>query len=169
MSIWLIIAGLLFFVALAVEGFNAVAPDMFAAAVREAEIKEEISELHHDLGMADKKLESSKASADSNAAEVEKLRQESIRLERELNQRKDVPPVLVYRIAPPSPTLLRYRASVTKPLPEDADAQQKLVWRSPAVVETWAISPQQAKEQASHHFRRDLGYAVAAFVRRDET
>ena len=169
MSIGLIIAGLLFFVALAVEGFNAVAPDMFTTATREAEIKEEISKLHHDLGMADKKLEASKASADTNAIEIEKLRQETIRLERELNQRKEVPPVLIYRVAPPSPTLLRYRATVTKSLPEDADPQQKLVWRGPAQIETWAISPQQAKDQANHHFRRDLGYAVSAFVRRDET
>lgn len=169
MSIGLIIAGLLFLLALAVEGFNAVAPDMFTAATREAAIKEEISKLHHDLNMADKKLETSKASADSNAAEIEKLRQESIRLERELTQRKEVPPVLVYRIGPPSPTLLRYRASVSKSLPEDADPQQKLVWRAPAQVETWAMSPQQAKEQASHPFRRDLGYAVGAFTRRDET
>jgi hypothetical protein len=168
MTIWLLLTGLLFFMALLAEAANFVAPDLFSGMAREPALKEEISRLHHDLTQADKKLETTKASTSKAAAEFEQLRQDSIRLERELNQRKTVPPVLVYRIATPSPTLLRYRATVTKSLPEVADPHQQLVWRAPAIVETWAASPRDATLQAQHHFRPELGYAVSAFVRRDD-
>jgi hypothetical protein len=168
MTIWLLLAGLLFVLALLAEAANFVAPDMFSTATGEPALKEEISRLHHDLTHAEKRLESTKASATKAVSEIEQLRQESIRLERELNQRKLVQPVLVYRIAPKSPTLLRYRAPVAKSLPEVADPQQALIWKMSGIVETWAASPRDAAIQAQHHFRPELGYSVGAFVRRDD-
>lgn len=168
MTVWLLLAGLLFFLALLGEAANFAAPEMFAGVIREGALKEEISRLHHDLTQAEKKIESTKAAASKNASETEQLRQESSRLERELNQRRNVPPILVYRITPPSPTLLRYRAPVTKSLLDPPDSHQALIWKASCLVETWATSPRQAADQARHHFRPELGYSVGAFVRRDD-
>ncbi len=92
-----------------------------------------------------------------------------MRLEHELAQRRRVPPVFVYRIGPPSPTQLRYRAPVSKRLPAEAAPHQSLVWATSCVIETWANSPRQAGEQAGQQFRAELGYSVGAFVRKDET
>ena len=168
MTFWLLLTGMLFFLALLAEAANFVAPDLFSGMTREPALKEEIGRLHHDLTQADKKLETGKASANKAASDIEQLRQEAIRVERELHQRKTVPPVLVYRIAAPSPTLLRYRATVSKTLPDSADPHQVLIWKAPAIVETWATSPRDAALQAEHHFRPELGYIVGAFARRDD-
>jgi hypothetical protein len=168
MTFWLLIFGVVAGAALLCEIAVRLAPDLFAGQSRESALKEEVSKLRHDLTMADKKIESMKAAGRSADAEIEAARIEINRLEREHNQRKRVPPVFIYRIGPPSPTQLRYRAPITKQLPEQADAHQTLVWRTSSLVETWAHTPRQATQQAMQQFRAELGYSVGAFVRRDE-
>ena len=168
MTIWLLIFGVVAGAALLCEVVVHLAPELFAANSREATIKEEISKLHHDLTTVDKKIESMKTSTHTSDAAIEAARVEINRIDREITQKKRVPPVLIYRIGPPSPTQLRYRAPLTKQLPDQAEAHQTLVWRRPCVVETWAHTPRAAAQQAHQQFRPELGYSLGAFVRRDE-
>jgi len=168
MTFWLLIVGVVAGAALLCELAVRLAPELFAAHSRESALKEEVSKLHHDLTTAEKKIESMMASTRASEAEIEAARVEINRLERELSQRKRVPPILIYRIGPPSPTQLRYRAPISKKLPAEPEPHQALVWRTPCLVETWAHTPRQASQQANQQFRAELGYAVGAFVRRDE-
>jgi septal ring factor EnvC (AmiA/AmiB activator) len=168
MTLWLLIFGVVAGAALLCEVIAHLAPELFATNSREAALKEEISKLHHDLTTADKKIASMKTSTRASDAEIEAARLEINRIDREITQKKRVPPNLIYRIGPPSPTQLRYRAPITKQLPEQAEAHQTLVWRTPCAVETWAHTPRQAAQQAHQQFRPELGYSLGAFVRRDE-
>jgi hypothetical protein len=168
MTFWLLIFGVVAAAALLCEVAVHMAPELFAAHSRESALKEEVSKLHHDLSTAEKKIESMLASSKATDSEIEAARLEINRLDRDVVQRKRVPPILIYRIGPPSPTQLRYRAPITKQLPSDAEPNQALVWRTPCVVETWAHTPRQASQQASQQFRAELGYSIGAFVRRDE-
>jgi len=168
MTFWLLIFGVVAGAALLCELAVRLAPELFAANSRESALKEEVSKLRHDLTTAEKKIASMLASTRAADAEVEAARIEINRLERELLQRKRVPPILIYRIGPPSPTQLRYRAPVTKQLPGEPESHQALVWRTPCVIETWAHTPRQAGQQAAQQFRAELGYSIGAFVRRDE-
>jgi hypothetical protein len=168
MSMWLLIFAVVAAAALLCEVAARLAPELFAANSREGAIKEEISKLHHDLTTADKKIESMRAASRTSDTEIEAARLEANRLDRELVLKRRVPPVLIYRIGPPTPTQLRYRAPITKQLPEQVEPHQSLVWRTPCVVETWAHTPRAAAQQAHQQFRPELGYSVGAFVRRDE-
>ncbi len=168
MTFSLLIFGVVAGAALLCELAVRLAPELFAANSRESALKEEVSKLHHDLTAAEKKIESMKVSTRAADTEIEAARVEIHRLERELAQRKRVPPILIYRIGPPSPTQLRYRAPITKQLPAAPEPDQALVWRTPCIVETWANTPRHASQQASQQFRAELGYSVGAFVRRDE-
>lgn len=168
MTVWLLIFGVVAGAALLCELAINMAAELFGTSDRESAIKEEISKLNHDLTQADKRIASLKASTRAANGEIEAARQEVLRLEHEMTKRKTVPPILVYRIGPPSPTQLRYRAPLAKRLPPEPEPHQALVWRTPCFIETWAHSPRHAAQQASQQFRTELGYAVGAFVRRDE-
>ncbi|MBV8535740.1 MAG: hypothetical protein JO128_09115 [Alphaproteobacteria bacterium] len=168
MTFWLLIFGIVAAAALLCELAVHAAPELFSTHSREAALKEEVSKLRHDLSTAEKKIESMLASSKATDGEIEAARLEINRLERELAQRKRVTPILVYRIGPPSPTQLRYRAPITKQFSGEPEPHQALVWRTPCIVETWAHSPRAASQQASQQFRAELGYSVGAFVRRDE-
>lgn len=168
MTFWLLIFGVVAGAALLCELAVHVAPELFAAHSRESALKEEVSKLRHDLATAEKKIESMLTSTRAAGAEIEAARIEINRLERELVLRKRVPPILIYRIGPPSPTQLRYRAPLTKQLPGEPEPHQALVWHTPCIVETWAHTPRQAGQQALQQFRAELGYSIGAFVRRDE-
>jgi hypothetical protein len=168
MTVWLLIFGIVAGAALLCELAVHMASDLFGTTHREAALKEEVGKLHHDLTHAEKKIGGLKDSRRAAETQMEAARQELTRLERDLNQRKRVPPVFVFRIGPPSPTQLRYRAPITKQFPADPEPTQALIWRTPCLVETWATSPRQAAQYAGQQFRAELGYAVGAFVRRDE-
>ena len=168
MTFWLLIFGVVAGAALLCELAVRIAPELFAAHSRESALKEEVSKLHHDLSAAEKKIESMLASSKATDAEIEAARIEINRLERDFVQRKRVPSILVYRIGPPSPTQLRYRAPITKQLPGQPEPHQALVWRTPCLVEIWANTPRHAGQQAGQQFRTELGYSIGAFVRRDE-
>lgn len=168
MTVWLMIFGVVAGAALLCELAVRMAPDLFGTSRREGTLKEEIGKLHHDLTTAEKKIGGLKDALRASGTQMESARQELTRLERDLNQKKRVPPVLVFRIGPPSPTQLRYRAPITKQLAPEAEPTQALIWRTPCVVETWASSPRQAAQHGSQQFRAELGYAVGAFLRRDE-
>lgn len=168
MTVWLLIFGVVAGAALLCEVAIYMGSELFGTAHREATLKEEISKLHHDLTQGEKKIESMKASTRTAGADFDAARQEIARLEHELLKRKTVPPVFVYRVGPPSPTQLRYRAPLTKRLPPEPEPHQALIWKTPCLVETWAHTPRQASQQAVQQFRTELGYAVGGFVRRDE-
>jgi hypothetical protein len=168
MTLWLLLTGFLFVLALLAESANLLGPQMFAVMGRDGALKDEISQLQRDLAQIEKKFDAAKAATAKSITEIEKLRKEASRLERELDDRRAVVPVLVYRIAQSSATLIRFRAPISKTLPAETDSQQALIWRAPGVIETWSLSPDQAAVQAQHHFRRELGYTVGTFVRPDE-
>lgn len=168
MTFWLLIFGVVAGAALLCEVALQLAPDLFGTARREGALKEEISKLNHDLTQAEKRIGSLKTSTRAADSEIEAARQEIIRLDREMTQRRNVPPVFIYRIGPPSPTQLRYRAPLNKRLPPEPEPHQALVWKTSCLVETWANTPRQASQQAGQQFRAELGYTVGAFMRRDE-
>lgn len=168
MTVWLLIFGIVAGAALLCELAVHMAPDLFGTARREAALKEEVSKLHHDLTQAEKKIGGLKDASRAADTQIDTARQEMMRLERDLAQRKRVPRLLVFRIGPPSPTQLRYRAPITKKLAATPEPHQALLWGAPCMVEIWAHTPRHAGQQASQQFRAELGYAVGAFVRRDE-
>ena len=168
MTFWVFVTGVLFFGAALAELIIFMGPALFSSANREAKLKEENTKLHHDIAHMDKKLDAAKAATAKTVTEIERLKQESAKLQNQMDDRRIITPILVYRIAQPSPILHRFRATVTKELPPEADPQQLLIWKAPAVIETWAMTPDQATGQANHHFRKELGYTIEPFARTDE-
>lgn len=163
MNLWLLVMAVAVGLAAVIEAINQLGPERFIAASQEARLKETIAKTQADVAESVRQMDVAKTALRAAFADTDKVKSELIQLDRDLTQRKRVPPILIYRIGEVLHAQTCFRAPVSKVLSTDADPEQEAIWKTPAFVETWADTPYQASRQAQHQFRPERGYAVGAF------
>ena len=71
----------------------------------------------------------------------------------------------MYLLGPDVGSGFRFRAPVTKVLPEKPEAHQTTMWGREVFVEVWTTTEDKARALANDHFPGKHGYTVGAFVR----
>lgn len=150
--------------AVVVELFNFFAKDLFFGGRATEAIKESIRKTQSELRAADKKLDSLRTSRRGVVAEFERATSKVEDLDKELRRTPDVPPALVHMLASTTGFGSRYRASITKTLPPDADENQVLLWKYAAFVDVTADGADEASATARRQFPESHGYNIGPFA-----
>lgn len=168
MSLLLMVLALVGGLAVLVEAFNLLGRDIFFGGRAQEAIKESIRKTQSELRAADKKLDSLRATRRGVVAELERTTQKIEDIEKELRRTPDVPPALIHSVATTG-FGGRYRATLSKTLPPEADENQVLLWKHNAFVEVAAAGPEEAYDAARRQFPESHGYAIGRFTPVDKS
>ncbi len=161
-----LILGLTAVLAIAVEVLNLVAREFLSGVRREDKLKAALREIEKDLVEAENKIGGLKANLRTGFNELDRVKNAVMETEKEIAKRQKVDPVLVYLAGSEVGTGWRFRAPVTKTLPEKPDPNQALLWtKKESFVEVWAQTEDQAAARALDLLAPKHGYKIGAFVR----
>jgi hypothetical protein len=161
----LLLFGVVASLALAVEVLNFVAREFLSGVRREDTLKAALAQIHKDLDQADDKLGGVKSNLRKALNDLDKARTSFQEVEKEIARRHKLEPVLVYPVGSEVGTGFRFRAPLTKTLPEKPEENQTLLWKRESYVEIWTNSEDQARAGAEDQFPRKHGYTIGPFVR----
>jgi len=164
MSFLLMVLILVGGLAVIVEVLNLFARDFFGGGRAQDAIKESIRKTQSELRAADKKLDSLRTSRRGVLTEFERAANKIEELEKQSRRAPDVPPALIHTLASASGFGTRYRAKLTKTLPDDADENQLLLWKHEAFLEVTADGPDEALSAARRQFPEAHGYGIGPFA-----
>jgi hypothetical protein len=158
---------ILFLAGLAVllEVANVIGRALLMGSARIETLRTEIRKTHQDLADAAAKIANAKGELRQTLNKLDRAKSDFESTEKEIAKRQKSDPVMVYRIGPEVGTGYRFRAKVTKALPEKADPNQVLLWSKETVVEIWVPSEEKASQLAWEQFPAKQGYALGPFVR----
>jgi hypothetical protein len=161
----LLMLGALVAIGLVVEVLNFIAREFLSGVRREDALKADLKQIETDLTEAAGKMSGMKNELRKALAELDRAKTAYHDLEKEMARRQRVEPVLVYQLGQESAAGVRFRAPVTKALPEEPDANQKRLWQRQNFVEVWTASEDKARTLAAEQFPAKHGYTIGAFVR----
>lgn len=158
---------ILFFAGLAVllEVANVIARALLLGGPRVEGLRTEIRKTHQDLADAAAKIGTLKGELRQALNDLDRAKTDFESTEKEIAKRQKSDPVMVYRIGPEVGTGFRFRAQVTKALPDKPDPNQVLLWSKETYVEVWTATEEKARQLAWEQFPAQQGYALAPFVR----
>lgn len=149
------------------EVIRPLLPELFANLHRENDLRESIRLAQAD-GVAARKRADALAGA-ANAVREEAARAQAAHddIEREMEQRRKVPPVLVFLAGSVDEVAggahRAFRATITKKLKHEPEPNQIAIWSRPCFVEAHCFSAAEAKIEAHLQFPAAHGYAVGRF------
>ena len=152
-------------IGLFVEVLNFVAREFLSGVRREDALKADLKRIGKDLEEAADKLGSLKNDLRKKFADLDRAKTAFHDAEREMSRRQRIDPVLVYLLGPETGTGFRFRAPVTKALPETPEPNQAVLWQRQNFVEVWTASEDRARAIAMDQFPAKQGYTIGAFVR----
>lgn len=161
----LLILGALVAVGLVVEVLNFLAREFLSGVRREDALKADLKRIESDLTEAVGKMGGLKNELRKALADLDRAKSAYHDVEKEISRRQRVEPVLVYLLGQETGSGFRFRAPVTKVLPEEPDPNQKRLWQRQNFVEVWTASEDKARTLAEDQFPAKHGYKVGAFVR----
>ncbi len=161
----MLILAVLIAAALVVEVLNFIAREFFSGVRREEALKAELNQIGADLDKAADKLGALKNDLRKGLADLDLAKTGYHDAEKEISRRQRLQPVLVYLLGAETGMGFRFRAPVTKALPAEPDAHQKLLWGRENFVEVWTASEDKARSFASDQVPAKQGYTIGAFVR----
>jgi len=158
---------IMFLVGLAVllEVANVIARVLLAGGARVEALRTEIRKTHQDLADASAKIGNLKGELRQALNELDRAKTDFESTEKEIAKRQKTNPVLVYLVGPEVGSGYRFRAQITKALPEKADPHQMLLWGKESYVEVWSATEEKASSLAWQQFPAKQGYALGPFVR----
>lgn len=163
---------LLFFTLLAAAAAVAVrlAPELLRQSSQIDTLRANIEQARTDVSESAKKVETLGTSLKAVRQELGRAKEAIVDLDRELEKRGKVDPVLIFSIAKSgyAPEVRSYRAPLTKTVPAGAEPHQSQIWRRTCFVEVRAFSRAQVVVEAELQFPARGGYKVGAFVQVDE-
>lgn len=165
MSLSLLILATLVAVALVLEVVNFIAREFLSGVRREDALKADLQRIEEDLDSAAGKIGSLKNDLRKKFADLDRAKTTFHDAEKEIAKRNRVQPVLVYLLSPETGTGFRFRAPVSKTLPEEPEPNQTHLWRQQNFVEVWTGTEEKARSIAEDQFPAKHGYAVGVFVR----
>ncbi len=152
-------------IAVLVEVLNLLAREFFAGVRREDALREDLRKLQEDLAEAAKKIASQKNGLRKGLGDLDGAKNACLEVEKEMEKRQRVEPVLVYLLGPETGVGFRFRAPLTKALAESADALQKKMWSRKNFVEVWVATEDKAVMIADDQFPAKHGYKIGPFER----
>jgi len=152
-------------IAVLVEVLNLLAREFLSGVRREDALREDLRKLQEDLAEAAKRLASQKNDLRRGLGDLDGAKTACLDVEREMEKRQRVEPVMVYLLGPETGVGFRYRAPLTKALAQDADAHQKKLWGRKNFVEVWVATEEKALAIADDQFSSRHGYKIGAFER----
>lgn len=161
----LLILGALVAIGLVVEVLNFLAREFLSGVGREDALKADLKRIESDLSEAVSKMGGMKNDLRKALADLDRQKTAYHDAEKEIARRQRVEPVLVYLLGQETGSGFRFRAPVSKALPEEPDANQKRLWQRQNFVEIWVASEDKARTLATDQFPAKHGYTVGAFVR----
>lgn len=161
----LLILATLVATALVLEVLNVIAREFLSGVRREDALKADLHRIEEDLDTAADKIGSLKNDLRKKFADLDRAKTTFHDAEKEIARRTRVQPVLVYLLGPETGTGFRFRAPVSKALPEEPEPNQAHLWRQQNFVEVWTGSEERARSIADEQFPAKHGYTVGAFVR----
>jgi hypothetical protein len=161
----LLILATLVAIGLVLEVLNVIAREFLSGVRREDALKADLQRIEEDLDAAAGKISSLKNDLRKKFAALDRAKTTFHDAEKEISRRTRTQPVLVYLLGPEAGTGFRFRAPVTKALPEESDPNQALLWRHQTFVEVWTGSEEKAQSIAADQFPAKHGYTIGAFVR----
>jgi hypothetical protein len=156
-------------VAVVVEVLNLLAREFLSGVRREDALREDLRKLQEDLAEAARKLASQKGDLRRALGDLDVQKNACLEVEKEMSKRQRVEPVLVHLLGPETGVGFRYRASLTKELPENADSHQKKLWSRKNFVEVWVATEEKALSIADDQFAAKQGYRMGPFERTGDT
>ncbi len=158
---------ILFLAGLAVllEVANVIGRALLMGSTRVEALRTEIRRTHQDLAEAAAKIAHLKGELRQTLNQLDRAKTDFESTEKEIAKRQKSAPVMVYRIGPEIGTGYRFRAQLTKALPEKADPNQALLWGRETYVEVWTATEEKARQLAWEQFPAKQGYALGQFVR----
>lgn len=150
--------------ALAVEVLNFIAREFLSGVRREDTLKSAIEHTQKDLDEAKRKIGGIKSKLRQGLADLDRVKTAYHEVEKETARRNKVDPILVHLVGPSVGSGFRFRAPVTKVLPEKPDPNQKVLWTKESFVEVWAATEDAARTAAFEQFPSKQGYTIGAFV-----
>lgn len=160
----LIILAVLVGLATVLEVVNFAARGMLTGGRVEA-LRAEIQQTQQDLAEAANKIGALKAELRQAFNDLDRAKNDFESTEKEIVRRQKTDPVLVYQLGAEVGSGYRFRAQVTKTLPEKADPNQTLLWSKESYVEIWTPTEEKARSMALEQFPANQGYALGPFVR----
>jgi len=164
MFLLLIFGGIATF-ALAVEVLNFTAREFLSGVRREDVLKSAIRQTQKDLAEADEKISGIKSKLRHALNDLDKVKTAYHETEKEIARRNRVDPLLVHLVGAEAGTGFRFRAQITKVLPEKPDPNQTVLWGKDNFVEVWATTEDEARATAVGQFPTKQGYTIGSFVR----
>lgn len=161
----LLILGALVAVGLVVEVLNFIAREFLSGVRREDALKADLKRIESDLTEAAGKMSGMKNDLRKGLADLDRAKSAYHDVEKEIARRQRVEPVLVYLLSQETGSGFRFRAAVTKALPEEPDPHQKRLWQRQNFVEVWTPNEDKARTLAADQFPAKHGYTIGAFVR----
>lgn len=148
------------------EVLRPMLPELFASAHREGDLRETIRLAQADCTEARKRADGFAGAAKAIRQEIARAKEAHDDVEREIEERKKVPPVLVFTIGSQEnvgSAGRAFRASITKKLKPNPDPGQTIIWSRPCFVEVHCHSTAEAKIEAHLQFPASHGYVIGAF------
>lgn len=164
----LLILGALVAVGLVVEVLNFLAREFLSGVRREDALKADLKRIEADLTEAAGKMGGMKNDLRKALADLDRTKTAYHDVEKEISRRQRLEPVLVYLLGQEIGSGFRFRAPVSKALPEEPDPNQKRLWQRQNFVEIWTATEEKARMLAEDQFPAKHGYKVGAFVRTDD-
>jgi len=153
----------LFVIAVILEAVLFIAKDFLFGVHRAQSIEAQIKQTQKDVEEAAGRVRGKRKVLMGHYDECEKVVAAQAEIDKELAAMQRVRPVLVHPVGQASPAK-RFRAKLTKSLPENADSKQTLIWGFDNFVETWAETPQAARDAALRQFAPEAGYTLGEFT-----
>src|SRR5258708_8078834 len=161
----LLILGAWVGLAVVLEVVNFVARGILAGGSRVEALRAEIRKTQQDLADAANKMDALKGELRQAFNDLDRSKSNFESTEKEIVRRQKTDPVLVYLLGPEVGSGYRFRAPVTKILPEKPDPNQTLLWSKENFVEIWATTEEKARSFAPEPFSPTHTYTVGPFLR----
>lgn len=146
------------------------APALLARLLDRESLRVDVERARADLVESSKRVDTLSTSLKAVRQELGRAREAVVDLDRELEKRGVVPPILLFSITKMEKDqgVRLFRAPLAKTLKPEAESHQSQIWRRSCFVEVTALSRAQAVIEASLQFPAEGGYKVGAFREQDE-
>lgn len=163
----LLVTAILLVIGTVLEVTRPLLSELLARMHREGDLREAIRLAQADCTEARKRADGSSGAAKAIRQEIARAKEAHDEVEREIEERKKVPPVLVFTVGVDAGGGggggRTYRAPIGKKLKHDPEPNQKIIWSRPCFVEVSCFSAAEAKIEAHLQFPAAHGYAIGPF------
>ncbi len=157
------ILSVLFVCAVAAELFLFLGKDYLLGTQRRTGLEVALRQSYADLKESKRRLADARSVLVAAIDEAEKQRAQLQEADRAFKDAQKILPSLIYTLGDRG-LGTRFRAAITKRLPETPERSQELIWSCKNFVDVWAYDVEAARQIATSQFTAKRQYAIGDFV-----